>query len=120
MDGKFMDYANRRMKEEICHVPENHILTPQCDELMERFECDDRYAAPLATYLTYRLQCGMLQRNARKRQREIWWVFVQVALQGFYVNVFSEEFGPLVTALRASVMPMLHDEYVRLSNDKKR
>lgn len=119
MDEKFLNYANNRMNEEICHVPENHVLTSQCDKLMEHFEWDDRYAAPLATYLTYRLQVGKLQRNTRKRHREIWWVFVQVAVQGFYINVFADEFGPLVEELRKTIMPLLHSEYVQKMNEKK-
>ena len=55
-DEKFVTFANKRLKDEILHVPENHLLDPKHEELEEGFENYDCYAAPLATYLTYCLQ----------------------------------------------------------------
>lgn len=77
-DGRFLRYANERMRKEITEVPENHVVTPEYEALDEGFEYDDRYAAPLAAYLTYRLQMAKLQKKAKVRKRGIWWVFVQV------------------------------------------
>ena len=55
-DEKFVTFTNKRLKEEILHVSENHRLDPKHEELEEGFDNHDCYAAPLATYLTYRLQ----------------------------------------------------------------
>lgn len=118
-DERFLRYANERMRKEITEVPENHLITPEYEALDEGFECDDRYAAPMAAYLTYRLQTAKLQKKARQRRRGIWWVFVQVMMLGHYVEVFSGEFGALLTELQETVMPMLHHEYVMMLNGKK-
>ena len=104
-DGRFLRYANERMRKEITEVPENHVATPEYEALDEGFEYDDRYAAPLAAYLTYRLQMAKLQKKAKVRKRGIWWVFVQ--------------FGALAAELQETVMPMLHDEYVMMLNGKR-
>ena len=53
-------------------MAENHRIDPQYEELDEAFEYDDRYIAPLVTYLTYKLRLALLQRNAGKRKRGIW------------------------------------------------
>ena len=45
-DGRFLLYANERMRKEITEVPENHVVTPEYEALDEGFEYDDRYAAP--------------------------------------------------------------------------
>ncbi len=119
-DERFLRYANERMREEITDVAENHLVDPQYEELDEGFDGRDEYIEPLVTYLTYKLQLARLQRNRRKRNRGIWWVFVQVVMQGYYVQVFSEDFDPLLTALHEAIMPMLHDEYVQSLNEKKR
>ena len=66
-DGRFLLYANERMRKEITEVPENHVVTPEYEALDEGFEYDDRYAAPLAAYLTYRLQMAKLQKKAQTR-----------------------------------------------------
>lgn len=70
-DEKFVTFANKRLKDEILHVPENHLLDPKHEELEEGFENYDCYAAPLATYLTYCLQLAKCSRNAKKRKRGI-------------------------------------------------
>lgn len=119
-DERFLRYANERMREEITNVPENHRCDPQYEELDEGFDGKDEYIGPLVTYLTYKLQLAKLQRNTSKRCGGIWWVFVQVAMQGYYVQVFAKDFDPLLTALHETIMPMLHGEYARLLNEKKR
>lgn len=67
-DGRFLRYANERMRKEITEVPENHVVTPEYEALDEGFEYDDRYAAPLAAYLTYRLQMAKLQKKGESAQ----------------------------------------------------
>lgn len=81
-DEKFMSFAQERARKEVCEVAENHRIDPQYEELDEAFEYDDRYIAPLVTYLTYKLRLALLQRNAGKRKRGIWWVLVHVEMQG--------------------------------------
>lgn len=112
-DEKFVAFANKRMNDEILHVPENHRLDPKYEELDEGFDSYDCYAAPLATYLTYRLQLAKCSRNAKKRKRGIWWVFVQVMLLGRYVRIFESEFGNLVSMVNEEIMLILHSEYTQ-------
>ena len=45
---KFVTFANKRIHEEILHVPENHYLDPKHEELEEGFDYYNCYAAPLA------------------------------------------------------------------------
>lgn len=118
-DERFLRYAGRRMNEEITDMPENRLYDPEYEELDKAFETDDRYAAPLAAYLTYRLRLAKLQRNGRKRNRAIWRVFVQAVMLGYYVEVF-EVFNPLLAELQKAVMSLLHEEYERKSNPKKK
>lgn len=107
-----MSFAQERARKEVCEVTENHRIDPQYEELDEAFEYDDRYIAPLVTYLTYKLRLALLQRNAGKRKRGIWWVLV-------HVEIFSAEFENLLTELRDAVIPMLHTEYVQMLNGKR-
>lgn len=117
-DRRFVRYVNERVSEEIRHVSEQRP-DPKYKELDEAFDRDDRYIVPLVTYLTYRLQLAKLQRNARQRRRGIWWVFVQVIILGLYTEISTKELEKLRTKLLEAIMPMLHDEYIRLSNKKK-
>ena len=121
--GKFKtaptEEERERARKEVCEVAENHRIDPQYEELDEAFEYDDRYIAPLVTYLTYKLRLALLQRNAGKRKRGIWWVLVHVEMQGYYVEIFSAEFENLLTELRDAVIPMLHTEYVQMLNGKR-
>ena len=113
-DEKFMSYAQERVRKELCEVAENHRIDPQYEELDEAFDYDDRYIV-----LTYKLRLALLQRNAGKRKRGIFWVLVHVEMQGFYVEVFSEEFEGILTELRDAVVPILHGEYVQMLNKKR-
>ena len=112
-DEKFVTFANKRLKDEILHVPENHLLDPKHEELEEGFENYDCYAAPLATYLTYCLQLAKCSRNAKKRKRGIWWVYVQVHILGFYTKVFACEFEYRVRMVNEEIMLILHSEYTQ-------
>ena len=39
-DGRFLLYANERMRKEITEVTENHLVTPEYEALDEGFEYD--------------------------------------------------------------------------------
>ena len=70
-------------------------------------------------YLTYRLQLVKLQKNAKNRNRRVWWIFVHVIMREDYTQLFDGKFEKFLTELHDTVMTMLHDEYTRLSNKKK-
>lgn len=116
-DERFVRYIYKRVNEELRNVSKQPDL--KFKELDEAFDRDDRYIVPLVTYLTYRLQLAKLQRNARQRRRGIWWVFVQVIILGLYTEISTKELEKLRMKLLEAIMPILHDEYIRLSNKKK-
>lgn len=119
-DEKFLRYADRRMTEEVIDMPDNHRYDPRYNELEEAFERDGRYAVPLVEYLKYRLHLAKLCKNPKQRRQGIWWVFVQVSMQGYLVPGFANVFGPLLTELQETVLSMLHRQYVRKSNRIKK
>lgn len=116
-DKRFVRYVNERVSEEIRRVSKQRP-DPKYEELDEAFDQNDRYVVPLTTYLTYRLQVAKLQKNSPKRRRDIWWVFVQVIILGLYTEIPIKEFERLRMDLLEAIMPILHDEYIRLSNKK--
>lgn len=115
---RFVHYVNERVSEEIRHVSIQRP-DPKYKELDEAFDRDNRYVIPLTTYLTYRLQVAKLQKNGPKRRRDIWWVFVQIIILELYTEISTKEFEKLRMDLLEAIMPILHDEYIRLSNKKK-
>ena len=119
-DARFVNFANRRMHQEITERLENGSYDALFEELDEAFDYDDRYIEPLVEYLTCRLHIAKLNKNKRKRERGIWWVWYQVAMEGYYVQVFSEYFAPLLAELRITLMPMLHKEYLYLNAIKEK
>ena len=118
-DEKFMSFAQERARKEVCEVTENHRIDPQYEELDEAVTWDNRYIVPMMTYLTYRLQLVKLQKNAKNRNRRIWWIFVHVIMREDYTQLFDGKSEKFLTELQDTVMTMLHDEYTRLSNKKK-
>ncbi len=117
-DTCFVNFTNQRMHQELTERPENKRYDILFEELDEAFEYDDRYIGPLVEYLTCRLHIAKLCKNARQRERGIWWVWYQVAMEGYYVQVFSEYFDPLLNELRMTLMPILHREYTRMKSLK--
>lgn len=115
---RFVHYANERISEELVYAP-NHRIDPEYEELDEAITWDNRYIVPMMTYLTYRLQLVKLQKNAKNRNRRIWWIFVHVIMREDYTQIFDRKFEKFLTELHDTVMTMLHDEYTRLSNKKK-
>ena len=43
----------------------------------------------MMTYLTYRLQLVKLQKNAKNRNRRVWWIFVHVIMREDYTQLFD-------------------------------
>lgn len=119
-DARFVNFANRRMHQEITESLENGSYDVLFEELDEAFDYDDRYIGPLVEYLTCRLHIAKLNKNKRQRERDIWWVWCQVTMEGHYVQVFSEYFSPLLRELRITLMPMLHKEYLHLNTVKEK
>ncbi len=108
-DARFMSFANRRMSLEFTRRLESASLDPVFEELDGAFEYDDRYIVPLVEYLTCRLHIAQL----RKDEEGIWQVWFHVAMEGYYVQAFQEEFTSLLAELKTALMPVLHKEYIR-------
>ena len=108
-----MAFANRRMGLELTQRMKNNSLDPFFEELDEAFEYDDRYIVPLVEYLTCRLHTAMLRKDIWQREEGIWQIWFHIAMEGYYVQTFHEEFEPLLSELRTALMPMLHREYLR-------
>lgn len=119
-DERFTNYTDRRILTEVDDVCENHRPDPEYEELTRAFRRDERYIVPMVAYLNYRLQVAKLQKDARKRKRAVWWVFVQSILLSNATQIHFTEFSLLQTKLMETVMPMLHEEYVKKLNKKKR
>lgn len=119
-DERFTDYSDRRILTEVDDVCDNHRPDPEYEGLIRAFRRDGRYVVPMVAYLNYRLQVAKLQRDERKRRRAVWWVFVQSILLSNATQIHFVEFDSLQTRLMETVMPMLHDEYVKKLNKKKR
>lgn len=118
-DEKFMSFAQERARKEVCEVTETTASTRSMKNWTKPSSTTTGTSPPLVTYLTYKLRLALLQRNAGKRKRGIWWVLVHVEMQGYYVEIFSAEFENLLTELRDAVIPMLHTEYVQMLNGKR-
>ena len=112
-DASFVGFANRRMGHELTQRMKNNSLDPFFEELDEAFEYDDQYIVPLVEYLTCRLHTAMLRKDIRQREEGIWQVWFHIAMEGYYVQTFHEEFEPLLSELRTALMPMLYKEYLR-------
>ena len=80
-DEKFMSFAQERARKEVCEVAENHRIDPQYEELDEAFEYDDRYIAPLVTYLTYKLRLALLHLHMDKHPPDSSFALTSVPLQ---------------------------------------
>ena len=105
---RFVHYANERISEELVYAP-NHRIDPEYEELDEAITWDNRYIVPMMTYLTYRLQLVKLQKNAKNRNRRVWWIFVHVIMREDYTQLFDGKFEKFLTELHDTVMTMLHD-----------
>ena len=119
-DASFMNFVHRRMQVELAQRMEGYSFDPYFEELDEAFEYDDRYLVPLVEYLTCRLHTAMLRKDIRQREEGIWQVWFQVAMEGYYVQAFHEEFASLLAELKTALLPILHKKYIRHNPDKKK
>ena len=117
-DEQFVKFAEARMNHEIKNVP--HSVDPWFDEMEEGFENDDEYVVPMVEYLSCRLHMAKLCTNRRKREKELWWVWYEIAMQGIYIKVFNCYYENLVEELRLEIMPMLYREYMQLQKKSKK
>ena len=117
-DEQFVKFANARMNHEIKHVP--HSVDPWFDEMEEGFENDEEYVVPMVEYLCCRMHMAKLCTNRRKREKELWWVWYEIAMQGIYIKVFNCYYENLVEELRMEIMPMLYREYMQLQKKSKK
>ena len=62
-DARFVNFANRRMHQEITERLENGSYDALFEELDEAFDYDDRYIEPLVEYLTCRLHIAKLNKD---------------------------------------------------------
>lgn len=117
-DEQFVKFAEARMNHEIKNVP--HSVDPWFDEMEEGFENDEEYVVPMVEYLSSRLHKAKLCKNRRKREKELWWVWYEIAMQGIYIKVFNCYYENLVEELRLEIMPMLYREYMQLQKKSKK
>lgn len=117
-DEQFVKFAEARMNHEIKNVP--HSVDPWFDEMEEGFENDEEYVVPMVEYLSSRLHKAKLCKNRRKREKELWWVWYEIAMQDIYIKVFNCYYENLVEELRLEIMPMLYREYMQLQKKSKK
>lgn len=115
---QFVKFAEARMNHEIKNVP--HSVDPLFDEMEEGFENDEEYVVPMVEYLCCRLHKAKLCKNRRKREKGLWWVWYEIAMQGIYIKVFNCYYENLVEELRMEIMPMLYREYMQLQKKSKK
>ena len=90
------------------------------EEMDEGFDDEDEYVVPMVEYLSSRLHKAKLCKNRRKREKELWWVWYEIAMQGIYIKVFDCYYENLVEELRLEIMPMLYREYMQLQKKSKK
>lgn len=116
-DEKFMAFANKRAKEEFFNS-ENNYIDPQYEEMAEGFEDNDEYVVPMVDYLSYRLHRAKIYRNRRRRERDIWWVWIQLKYEGIYVEACIKYYAKLVEEVEKDIYTILHREYVRMKRNQ--
>lgn len=114
-DEAFVAFANERMNE---MLRQRHRVDPVFDEMDEGFDEEDAYIIPMVEYLSCRLHKALLCKNKRRREQEVWWVWYEVAMQGYYVQLFMPYYETLVEELRIELMPMIHREYMQRKGKK--
>ena len=110
-DEQFVMFANARMDHEINNVP--HRIDPLFDELEEGFEIDADCIVPMVEYLSCRMHAAKLCTNRRMREKQLWWVWHALFMQGIFFEAFDEHYSSLVEELRLEVIPMIHREYMK-------
>ena len=114
-DEEFVVFANERMNE---MLRRHHRVNPVFEEMDEGFDEEDAYVVPMVEYLSCRLHKAQLCNDKRRREQEVWWVWYEVAMQGYYVQLFMPYYETLVEELRLELMPMIHREYMQRNGKK--
>ena len=114
---QFVAFANKRMNNVLLN--KRHSIDPMFEEMDEGFDEEDEYVVPMVEYLSSRLHKAKLCKNRRKREKELWWVWYEIAMQTYFIELLDEYYGALVEELRLEIMPMIHREYVKLQKRKK-
>ena len=114
-DEAFVVFANERMNEMLRRY---HRVDPVFEEMDEGFDEEDVYIVPMVEYLSCRLNKALLCKNKRRREQEVWWVWYEVAMQGYYVQWFMPYYEALVEELRLELMPIIHREYMQRKRKK--
>lgn len=114
-DEAFVAFANDRMDEVL---RQRHRVDPVFEEMDEGFDEEDAYIIPMVEYLSCRLHKAQLCKNKRRHEQEVWWVWYEVAMQGYYVQLFMPYYETLVEELRLELMPMIHGEYMQRKGKK--
>ena len=114
-DEAFVAFANERMNE---MLRRHHRVDPVFEEMDEGFDEEDAYIVPIVEYLSCSLHKALLCKNKRRRKQEVWWVWYEVAMQGYYVQLFMPYYETLVEELRMELMPMIHREYMQRKGKK--
>lgn len=114
-DEAFVAFANERMNEMLRRY---HHVDSVFEEMDEGFDEEDAYIVPMMEYLSCRLHKALLCKNKRRREQEVWWVWYEVAMQGYYVQLFMPYYETLVEELRLELMPMIHREYMQRKEKK--
>ena len=114
---QFVAFANKRMNNVLLN--KRHPIDPMFEEMDEGFDEEDEYVVPMVEYLSSRLHKAKLCKNRRKREKELWWVWYEIAMQTYFIELLDEYYGALVEELRLEIMPMIHREYVKLQRRKK-
>ena len=107
---QFVAFANKRMNNVLLN--KRHPIDPMFEEMDEGFD--------EVEYLSSRLHKAKLCKNRRKREKELWWVWYEIAMQGIYIKVFNCYYENLVEELRLEIMPMLYREYMQLQKKSKK
>ena len=124
---QFVAFANERMNNVLLN--KRHPIDPMFEEMDKGFDEEDEYVVPMVEYLSSRLHKAKLCKNRRKREKELWWVWYEIAMQGInikdamqgiYIKVFNCYYENLVEELRLEIMPMLYREYMQLQKKSKK
>ena len=114
-DEAFVAFANERMNKAL---RQQYRVDPWFEEMDEGFDEEDAYVVPMVEYLSCRLHKAQLCKNKRRREQEVWWVWYEVAMQGYYVQWFMPYYEALVEELRLELMPIIHREYMQRKRKK--
>ena len=115
---QFVAFANERMNNVLLN--KLRPIEPLFEGMDEGFDEEDEDVVPRVEYLSSRLHKAKLCKNRRKREKELWWVWYEIAMQGIYIKVFNCYYENLGEERRLEIMPMLYREYMQLQKKSKK